>query len=207
MISEIDDAAAAFRAVNPVSAPAFEDAARDPQAAQTLTRITATRPGWAARHRWLRPAIVAAPLTGIAAAVIALVLVTTGGTTTRIATASYTVTKTPDGTVSVVLNDMRAVTDPRGLSRTLASEGVPNRVLISRPSCPPGSTSYGPKPLPSARYVFSAGPGASVIVHPNKMPPGSVVVIAVTMGPDGPYSIMGSLTFHPPTCALDIRAR
>jgi hypothetical protein len=129
-----------------------------------------------------------------------------GGSTTRISTAAYTLTRSPDGTVSVVFNPMRALTDPRGLSRALASQGVPNRVLVSRPTCPPGSTDEG-KPLPAARYALSAGPGDSVVVHPNRMPPGSIVVIAVVYGPRGPYSISGGLTNHPPTCVTNIRAR
>ncbi len=208
MLNDIDDTAAAFRAANPVPAPAFEDTVRGPEAAQTLQRIMATRPGWTVRHRWLRPAIMAAPLAGLAAAAaITLVLVAGGsGATTRISTAAYTLTKSPDGTVSVVFNPIRGFTDPAGLSRALASQGVPNRVLVSRPSCPAGSTDEG-KPLPAARYVFSAGTGDSVVVHPNRMPPGSIVVIAVVYGPGGPYSVSGSLTNHPPTCVTSIGAR
>jgi hypothetical protein len=208
MLSDIDDTTAAFRAVNPAPAPAFEDTARSPQAVQTLERIMATRPGWTARHRWLRPAIVAAPLAGLAAAAaITLVLVAGGGgATTRISTAAYTLTKSPDGTVSVVFDPIRGFSDPRGLSRALASQGVPNRVLVSRPSCPPGSTNEG-KSLPAARYVFSAGTGDSVVVHPNQMPPGSMVVVEIVYGPSGPYSIIGSLSDHPPTCITSISAR
>lgn len=208
MLNDIDDTTAALRAVNPVPAPAFEDTARGPRAAQTLEQIMATRPGWTARHRWLRPAIMVAPLAGLAAAAaITVVLVAGGGgATTRISTAAYTLTKSPDGTVSVVFNPMRGITDPHGLSRALASQGVPNRVLVSRPNCPPGSTNEG-KPLPAARYVFSTGTADSVVVHPNRMPPGSIVVIEVVYGPGGPYSISGSLSDHPPTCVTTISAR
>jgi hypothetical protein len=224
MINDVDDAASAFRAANPVPAGAFEDAARSPQAAQTLERIMTTRPGWAARHhghRWLRPAIVAAPLAGIAAAVaITLVLVTTGGgATTRIATAAYTVTKSPDGSVSVLFDPGRAFNDPTGLSRALSSQGVPNRVLFGRPSCPPGSEREG-KTLPASRYVFSAGRTAnSEVIHPNRMPRGSVVVIMVAAGPGvtfhgpghatipaGGYFVIGvNLTDHAPTCLTEHR--
>ena len=215
MINDVDEAASAFRAANPVPPGAFEGASDSPQAAQTLQRIVQTRPGPTVGHRWLRPVIVAAPLAGMAAAAaITVTLVTAGGGTTRISTAAYTVTKSPGGAVSVVFNPARAFTDPGGLSRVLSRQGVPNRVLLGRTSCPPGSGDWG-KSLPAARYVLSAGSGAnSTVIHPNRMPRGSVVVITVvggpgviihspghaTVPPGGYFAIGVGLTDHPPTC-------
>ena len=208
MISDTDDVAAAFRSANPVPAGAFEDAVRDPQALRTLRQILGTRPEWAARRFWRRAAIFAAPLAAMAgaAAIVVALVAGAGPQASRIVTAAYTVTRSPDGTVSVVFNPGRALTDPVGLHRALAREGVPNRVLVGSPSCPPGSTGNG-KPLPAARDVLSAGPdGDSVVVHPRLMPPGSVLVITVVHAPDSGapggsiYAIGSQLTDHPPTC-------
>ena len=215
MINNVDDAASAFRAADPVPAGAFEDTVRGPQASQTLQQIMTIRPGWAARRRWLRPRFVAAPLAGIAAAAaIALVLLTgSGGPTTLISTAAYTAKAHPDGTVSLYFNPARAFTDPAGLSRALSSHGVRNRVLVSRRSCPPGSDEWGKEA--SVRGVLTNGPAAgSFVVHPGLMPHGVYLVIAVVASPgtvmhnpshvtspaDGISAISVGLNYHPGTC-------
>jgi hypothetical protein len=209
MIDSIEEASSAFRAANPVPPTAFEDAVLGPDAARTLQQIVQVQPERRIRRRWLRPVTLAAPLTAIAAAVLAVVLTTgNGGPVMRVSTAAYTVTS-HSGTVSLTFDLGRAITDPAGLSHAMARAGVPNRVLVGQWSCPPGTSAWGKEPS-AARDVLSAGPsGGSFTLHPRLMPRGSVIVIVVVYlpaGVEGPpsqgptYAVGLSLTDHAPSC-------
>jgi hypothetical protein len=202
-----DDVTSAFRSANPVPLEAFEDAVRGSQGSQTLQQIMEIRPE-RVRRSWLRPLTLAAPLAGLAAAAAIAVTTATGGggQTQRIATAAYTVTSGSGGTVSLVID--KAITDPSGLSRALASQGVPNRVLISSPSCPPGSG--GSSTLSAGRSVISTGPnsnGSSWTLHPHLMPAGSVLVVTVLRVQGTSIWAVGvRLASQPPTCIQYHRA-
>lgn len=200
MIS-VDNAGSAFRSANPIPREAFEGVVRSPQASQALQQITKIEPE-RTRRLLLRPETLAAPLVGIAAAMaIAVVLAISGNShVQRISTAAYTVTSGSNGTVSLVID--KAISDPSGLSRALASQGVPNQVLVSRSSCPLGSD--GGSSLSASREVISAGPspnGLSWTLHPYLMPAGSVLVVTVLRAPGSSvYAVGVHLTSQPPTC-------
>jgi hypothetical protein len=209
MITSIEEASTAFRAANPVPPTAFEDAVLDPHAARTLRQIVQVQPERRAPRRWLRPVTLAAPLTAIvAAAVIAVVLaIGNGGPVTRVSTAAYTVTS-HSGTVSLTFNLNQAITHPAALSKALTNAGVPNRVLVSQRSCPPGSGVWGKEPS-VARGAITSGPtGGSYTLHPRLMPRGSVIAIVVDRFPDdardpGPiYSVALLFTTQAPTCIV-----
>ncbi|MCW3032671.1 MAG: hypothetical protein QOK19_705 [Solirubrobacteraceae bacterium] len=125
------------------------------------------------RRRRLVPvaAVGLALAAGLAAIVIGL---GSGG-----GTSAYAVLSNPDGTVSVTIKELVGV---RGASETLASLGVPVRVVPSQRTCPTRPGQFKPARLTaeqSQRISTLAGPAdtASVVITPSAIPAGDTVVI------------------------------
>jgi hypothetical protein len=127
----------------------------------------------AARRRRLAP--VAAIALALAAALAAIVI----GFGSGAGTSAYAVVSNPDGTVTVTIKELVGV---RGASRTLASLGVPARVVPAEPGCPTRPGQFSSAHLSaeqSLRISTLAGPSgtASVVITPSAIPPGDTVVI------------------------------
>jgi hypothetical protein len=121
------------RAANPVADTAFADAWRDAEGRAAFERIVATERDHRPRRRVVRRRLLASASVAVAAGTAAVVIGIPGLTHDGAAPA-WSVTKNPDGTVVVRLNDYR---DPAGLQARLRAAGVRANVETLPQSCYP----------------------------------------------------------------------
>ena len=126
-----------------------------------------------ARRRRLAP--VAALGLALAAALAAAVIgLSSGG-----GAPAYAVTSNPDGTITVTIGELAGVT---GADETLASLGVPVRVVRSEAGCPIRRGEYDSVRLSPAQFQRISKPGrharsAAIVITPSAIPAGDTVVI------------------------------
>ena len=143
------------------------------------------------QHRHYRPRtpgrvrMAGAGLAGAAAAAAVLAIAMShpgsgpgnrpgSGAPARAQLAAWTVTRQPDGAVSLTIRDMR---DPAGLQRRLRADGVPASVnTAGNQACqeyPPSTT---------LQQVFQlhqgTGQATTIIIHPSSLPSGAGVEIS-----------------------------
>lgn len=194
-----------FRSANPVPGTAYEDAALGPRAAATLSRITESPHTHSTtvditRRRRRAPYLIGMAVAATAAA-IAVPLTVTGGTTPANA-----VTRNRDGSVAIVLRDPDDDLD--AFHRKLTAAGVPNRIIISQPTCPPGSKTGSSFITETGDIMKSADKDGEprYIIYPKKMPPHTMFVALIWRSASRPgmsareeFGVMR----HVPTCLVD----
>jgi hypothetical protein len=194
-----------FRSANPVPGAAYEDAALGPRAAATLSRITESphpRSTTAdiTRRRRRAPYVIGMAVAATAAAIVVPLMVT-GGTMPANA-----VTRNRDGSVAIRLRFPSE--DMDGFHRKLTAAGVPNRIVVSQSTCPPGSrtgSSFIPETGDIMKPVIKDG-DERYIIYPKKMPPHTMVVFLIWRSASRPdisareeFGVMR----HVPTCLVD----
>jgi hypothetical protein len=117
-----------------------------------------------------------------------------GGRPAKAQLAAGTVTKQADGTVDVVLRELR---NPAPIQRRLRADGVPAAVnLGGNPAC----QEYPPRATPPPRQIFGLHQGTSahvttIHIHPSALPSGAGVEISATVN-DGPGHELGYVIMH-----------
>ena len=143
--------------------------------------------GRALRRRRRLPVLagtVAAAAAAITLAVSAL-LPAAGPVPARLA--AWTVTRAPDGTVTVTVREFR---DPAGLQATLRADGIPASVWSlgrPNPACHAPTVPVGH----ALNRVYSFPPPAQrqdvVVIHPAALPPGTGVALGAMWQPGQPH--------------------
>lgn len=181
MPTNTDEAVAAFRAADPVAADAYADTASGPDATATLHRIMAT-PATKARRPWRRPITLGAAVTAAAGvAVMAIAVVTTGGTSTvppRMTTAAYSVTSNADGSVTVTVRNWRG--NLADLAEELQKRDVPALPPPNPPdkyNCHYRTTGTGGADLDKAQDSIVDSSKNTFTVRPDLIPDGVYMVI------------------------------
>ena len=216
-MSEIDTLREMRPAPPQAELEAMRMAARERFAAGTRSRR--------ARRRSRLP-VLAGGLTAAAAATGAAALVLTsgpgaipgkhetGGHTRTVVTAAWTVREDADGTVTIY---MRQYTDPAGLQQTLRADGV-NAIVRQGPGASP-TFGNGATALPATRNTYptcnyaNTAPQAvqravvtfvgqdlpaRFIIHPDAMPPGSVLFLPFLPGTRSPKNGNTGIAAFPP---------
>ncbi|GAB3987761.1 hypothetical protein GCM10029978_107820 [Actinoallomurus acanthiterrae] len=204
MNPQVEQASALFRMADPVPPDAYEHAASGKDASATLRRIlhTPQPPKHKLRNRRLLAAVIAVPT---AAAAVAL-----GGIFTNQETPAYAVTSNSDGTVSITFdsalkNNLEILTHPDRLQHAIAKHGVPNRVLVARPQCPPGTGGQERwHSLPAGAVTRG---NARWIVHRDRIPRGWALLIGLrdqtANGSGRAIVLFMAVSNDPPTCLLN----
>ena len=141
---------------------------------------TGAVPAATGRPRRRRRMVLGAAVAGVAAAAaIVTPIVAPSGGATAYATADYSVQPHSDGTVNVMIKQLR---DPAGLQRALRADGVAAYVRYS-PS-PTSACVWQPPGRPPANgslilqiLTRPTGPGGWFVIHPAKLPNGQALLI------------------------------
>lgn len=153
------------------AALAYPTGLRDPL--RTLPIVEPRRPPLRGaprlRHGRLRPVGLAATLAASAATVAAVAILSTAGTAPP---AAYAVTQSPDGTITVSIDELTGVV---GANTQLARLGVRVRVVPVRVGCP-APVGIVPTPPPLAATIAHAQ-GQGLALRPYLVPPGETLVL------------------------------
>jgi hypothetical protein len=140
------------------------------------------------RKRWK---VTAAAATGAAAALVAALA-------WPAATPAYAVDVNDDGTVSVTVNFFA---DPAEANRELREAGVRALILLTDPECRSDGGGPGPDTV-GLQPIVRVEPG-QVVVDPDEIAPGTLLVFGVTRNPDPDGVTMVSVRVRSepaPTC-------
>jgi len=133
-----------------------------------------------------RSALITGTALATAVAAAAVVLAVTATTSTP----AYAVTHNADGTVSVTLNDVKAIT---GLNAALARDGIAARAIPLTADCP----IHGfPNPMPAGTNPSTY----TITIVPADIPPGYTAVLAVGENASGQIALAQG-AFHSPVPA------
>jgi hypothetical protein len=147
----------------------------------------------AERRRLTRPAVLASTGTGVAAATAAVV-VALGATG---AAPAFAVTTNPDGTVTVTLSDIAAIS---GVNAELAADGINARAIPVQPGCQTQGLGFA---WPSGTDPNST----TVTLDPKDIPTGYTAIVAVDQESSGRILMtMGSSPSPGPSCIGSITA-
>jgi len=138
--------------------------------------------GRALRRRRRLPALAGALAASGASITLAVSALLPASGPVPAALAAWTVTRAPDGTVTVTIRELR---DPAGLQRTLRADGVPAVVYSPTgpdPACHSPARSAG-KAL-NRVYSFPRHRGNEdfMVIHPAALPPHTGVALAAMWG-------------------------
>jgi len=138
-----------------------------------------------ARSNRRRPALITgtALATAVSAAAAVLLLTTTS-------TPAYAVTTNPDGTVTLTLNDVKAIT---AVNAELARDGIAARAIPLTADCP----IHGfPNPMPAGTNPSTY----TITIVPAEIPAGYTAVVAVGENASGQIALAQG-AFHSPVPA------
>ena len=163
-------------------------------------RMTTPLEAIAGRGRVLRrrrrlPALAGAAATTTAAVAVAVsVLLPASGPPVPTALTAWTVTRAPDGMITVTVREFR---DPAGLQATLRADGVPASVWsLARPNpaCHAPTVAAGQ----ALERVYSFPPGSRhqdvVVIHPAALPPHTGVALGAMWQHPGQVYQRGTMT-------------
>jgi hypothetical protein len=151
------------------------------------------------RHRHRRA------LLGAAAFALVAVLGTVGALTLDGITGrpAYAVNQNPDGTVTVMINELTGVT---GANAQLASLGVRAEAIALDPSCTSAVSSVSDPELLGA-ILAPSDLNVGVTIHPSGIPVGDTLLLAAKQGSSGQVAVRVMLVRDPaPSCVGGFRA-
>lgn len=135
-----------------------------------------------------RPALITGTAIGTAALVTAVVLALSASTTTPPA---YAVTTNRDGTVTVTLNDVAAIT---ALNAELARDGIAAQAIPITAECPV-------RGFPNAMPAGTNPSTYTITIVPREIPAGYTAVVAVGQSPSGQIELaQGAFRSPVPAC-------
>jgi hypothetical protein len=143
----------------------------------------------ASRHQTRnQPALITSTAVAVTALAVAAVLAFTATTSTPPA---YAVTTNPDGTVTVTLNDISALT---GLNAELARDGIDAEAVPLTATCP---TRAFPHPMPAGTDPSSY----TIMIVPKDIPAGYTAVVAASENASGQITLVqGAWPSPGPSC-------
>lgn len=135
-----------------------------------------------------RPALITGTALAAVGVMAAIVLATGAGTGTPPA---YAVTTNPDGSVTVTLNDVKAIT---GLNAELARDGIRAKAIPLTADCP---TRGFPNAMPAG-----TNPGTyTITVVPADIPAGYTAIVAASQNSSGEVQLaQGAWPSPGPSC-------
>lgn len=134
-----------------------------------------------------RPALITGTALATAAVAAAAVLAFTATTTTP----AYAVTTNSDGTVTVTLNDVKAIT---ALNAELARDGIAARAIPLTADCPVHGF---PNPMPAGTNPSTY----TITIVPGEIPAGYTAVLAVGENASGQLALaQGAFRSPVPVC-------
>lgn len=140
-----------------------------------------------ARPARRRPALITASALATVALATALLALTAGTS----APPAYAVTTNPDGTVTVTLNDISALT---GLNAELARDGLRARAVPLTASCP---TRAFPNAMPAGTNPSTY----TITIVPADIPTGYTAIVAVSKNASGQVTLVQGAWPNPgPSC-------